>query len=345
MKILYIGADALGTTSQQRADALRRLGHHVDIVNPACVLPASRVLCKIHYRTGYRLLTRAALRVIQEHVGDQRFDISWVDGGYMLSPVCIQWLKSRSQFVINYCNDDPTGPRDASKWMTFRRAIPDYDLCVVVREFNRQEYLEHGARKVLRVMMGYDEVAHARLPYSADDRSKWSSEVAFAGTWMPERGPFMVELLRQGIPLTIYGDHWQKAREWDAIKPCWRGPAIYGADYIKAIQYARVAIGMLSKGNRDLHTQRSAEVPFIGTAFCAERTSEHSEMYREGEEAVFWSDAEECAAACCDLLQDEIKRERMANAARVKIQSLELGNETVCHRILQTMAPEPALKQ
>jgi hypothetical protein len=189
-------------------------------------------------------------------------------------------------------------------------------------------------------MRTYDEVAHARLPYSAEDEKSWSSEVVFVGTWMPERGPFMVELIRRGVPLAIYGNRWEKAPEWPAIKPHWRPASAAGPNYIRAIQYAKVAIGMLSKGNRDLHTTRSAEIPFIGTPFCAERTREHAQMFEEGEEALFWSNAGECAGACFALLDNASRRGKMAAAARARVEALALGNEAVCADILEAVAAE-----
>ena len=340
LSILSIGPAASHTTARHRAEALRRLGHDVEIVDPEVVMPASRILRQLNFRTGYRLYTGAVLRFIQERVGSRQFDIAWVNGGHSIMAESVRWLKTRARFVVNYCNDDPTGPRDPSKWATFRRAIPEYDLCAVVREFNRREYLNLGAKRVLRVMMGYDEVAHARLPYSAEDEKEWSSDVVFVGTWMPERGPFMAELIRQGVPLAIYGDRWDKAAEWPMIKPHWRGAFASGANYIKAIQYAKIAIGLLSKGNRDMHTQRSAEIPFIGTVFCAERTPEHTRMYDENIEALFWSDASECASACRSLLADAARREMMADAARAKVEALGLGNEAVCAEILQAVTEE-----
>ena len=345
MNILYIGQAAEGTTSRHRADALRRLGYQLTLVDPLEVLPTHPVLRQINFRTGYRLYTRAIARLIKERVGNRHFDVAWVNGGYAISAACVRWLHERARFVLSYANDDPTGPRDPTKWSSYCPSIPDYDLCVVVREFNRQEFLDLGAKKVLRVMMGYDEVAHAPLPFSAEDAKQWSSEVAFVGTWMPERGPFLAELIRLGVPLTIYGDRWSRAREWPTIKAHWRAASANGPNYVRAIQYAKVSIGMLSKGNRDMHTQRSTEIPFIGSAFCAERTPEHTQMFEEGKEAIFWQDAQECAAACRELLADEPRRQRMVEAARAKLRSLALGNEEVCTRILQAVTNLPELHQ
>ena len=337
MNILYIGPDAPETSSRHRADALSRLGHEVRIVNPRAVLPANRVLSHLNFRTGYRLFTGDALRLIQRAVGERRFDVAWVDGGYLISPQCVRWLKSRSRFVVNYCIDDPTGPREPSNWTTYCRAVPDYDLCVVVRDVNIGELRTLGAKDVLHVIRSYDETAHARLPYSAEEEKKWSSEVVFVGTWMPERGPFMAELIRNGVPLAIYGDRWNRAREWPAIQAHWRGAAAAGPNYVRAIQYAKVALGMLSKGNRDLHTQRSSEIPFIGTAFCAERTAEHRELFEEGFEALFWETPQECAANCSRLLRDDVFRQGMARAARERVIGAGRRNEEVCAAVISRL--------
>jgi len=104
---------------------------------------------------------------------------------------------------------------------------------------------------------------------------------------------------------------------------------------VAAIQGAKLCLGLLSKENRDLHTQRSAEIPYAGGLFCAERTSEHRQLYTEGAEAVFWSDAEECIQACRRLLADEPLRERIRIAGMHRIRALGLGNESICRQILQ----------
>src|SRR3984893_15402741 len=99
---------------------------------------------------------------------------------------------------------------------------------------------------------------------------------------MPERGPFLARLIELGIPLTIRGNRWNKAKEWPLLENFWQGPGVYNdEDYAKAIQCAKVSLGLLSKGNRDQHTTRSMEIPSLQGLLCAERTREHESLYRE----------------------------------------------------------------
>ena len=120
------------------------------------------------------------------------------------------------------------------------------------------------------------------------------------------------EVVRRGVPLSIFGPVWRKAREWPLLQPHYRAEYLDGDSYAYAVQCAKVSLGMLSKGNRDLHTTRSMEIPALGGLLCAERTEEHLALYRDGEEAMFWSDSAECARACQALLADEPRRQRIA---------------------------------
>ena len=145
---------------------------------------------------------------------------------------------------------------------------------------------------------------------------------------------FRSRLIELGVPLTIQGGQWQKAPEWPRLQKHWRGGAIEGDDYARAIQCAKVNLGLLSKGNRDLHTTRSLEIPALGGLLCAERTPEHLAMYDEGAEAAFWSDADECAATCQSLLADDARRQRIAQAGQRRHWRNGHQNETVMQALL-----------
>jgi spore maturation protein CgeB len=151
---------------------------------------------------------------------------------------------------------------------------------------------------------------------------------------MPERGPFMAELIKAGVPINIWGQRWQKAKEWPQLRHVWRGAHLEGDNYAYAVQCAKVNLGLLSKGNRDLHTTRSMEICCLGGLLCAERTVEHEQLYNDGAEAVFWSDAVECVSAISQLLGNESRRKSIAAAGRARFLRNKLGNEDVVTKIL-----------
>lgn len=285
-------------------------------------------------------------------IPDRRFDLVWVDGGGLVSSSLVRRLRKRFGPVVNYNLDDPYGKRDGKKWRHYLGAVSSYDLVVVVRECNVAEARSHRAKDVMLVDRSADEEAHARRVLSPEDLERWSSEVVFIGTWMPERGPFLAKLVHRGVPLTIYGDRWDRAAEWPLLKSGWRGPGLYiDEQYSKAIQSAKVCIGLLSVGNRDTCTQRSFEVPYLKAVLCAQRTTEHTSLYREDVEAVFWDTPEECADKCNKLLADPVWRTELA--ARGQQRCIQNGtlNEMVLGRILARVFPErqsqssPAMSQ
>ncbi len=318
--------------------ALRRLGHTVQQVDPDRMLPTGRIQARLHWETGGLLCEKSVAAQVLANLGEAKFDLTWVDNGRSVGPILVRELQRRYGPVINYNVDDPYGRRDRFAWSLYKKAVPAYNLVVVVREENVAEADALGARKVLRVYRSADEVAHAPRALTAEDHARWDSQVVFVGTYFPERGPFMAELIRRGVPLTIYGNQWQKAKEWRVLQESWKGPGTtQDDDYAKAIQCAQVSLGLLSKGNRDLHTTRSLEVPSLGTVFCAERTSEHQHLYCEGEEAVFWSDAAECAETCLKLLAHDDSRREMARLGRERCLKNGTMNEQVLARIISQL--------
>jgi hypothetical protein len=298
------------------------------------MLPTISWLDKVTWHLGGNLLAPLLMHSLCKVIKDQQYDLCWVDGGELVTPKVIKLLRQHAEKIVNYSIDDPLGPRDGARNRAYRQSISDYDLCVVMREKNVDEAKALGAKKVVRVFMTSDEITHAPRDLTEADYKKWSSEVLFVGSWMPERGSFLLALINKDVPLTIRGSHWHKSPEWSELKAYWKGDSINGDDYVKAIQCAKVCLGLLSKGNRDLHTSRSSEIPSCGGLLCAERTNEHLEMYEEAKEALFWKDAEECAAVCKSVLADETRRQSIAKAGHQRLKQNGHLNEIVLAEII-----------
>ena len=101
-------------------------------------------------------------------------------------------------------------------------------------------------------------------------------------------------------------------------------------------------IGMLSHQNRDQHTKRSFEVPYAGGLLCAERTAEHQKLFREGQDALLWSTAEECAELCLQILNDEERRHAIRSNGMERVRQLGVGNEPMCDKVLNALLAHAA---
>ena len=334
LKILFLGAN--GGNAIKRAYALRRLGHDVMLIDPYSLFPFKQFVGRLIYYGGASLIESYFKKKITPIIRKFKFDVTYVDNGELIGRKILSVMKEVSSLVINYNNDDPFGTRDKKKWRLYLEAVSHYDLLAVVRQVNVAEAYALGAQKVIKVFMAVDELDGPR-EITPQDRQRRSHEVLFIGTWMPERGQFLQKLVEAGVPLTIYGNDWQKAPEWPTLQSVWQGLAIYGDDYIKALQLAKVSLGLLSKGNRDLHTTRTFEIPYCGGLLCAERTSEHLILYQEDVEAVFWSDVNECIKKCKNLLDDDKLRADIAEKGRIRCLRNGIFNERNLKQMLDAV--------
>jgi spore maturation protein CgeB len=332
LTILYLGP--INGTCLDRANALRRLGHKVEHIDLRLLLPKTQWVDRITWHLGGNLLAPLVMYGLESRLVESQFDLCYVDGGELVTPKLILLLRQYAKKIINYNIDDPLGPRDGRRYNAYLESLTSYDLCVVMRSENVDEAKALGAKNVMRVYMTADEKSHSPRLLNKVDEAQWASDILFLGTWMPERGPFLLDLINRGLPLTIRGSNWHKAPEWSQLRRYWKGGPISGDHYAKAIQSAKVNLGLLSKGNRDLHTTRSLEIPALGGLLCAERTPEHLNMYVEGHEALFWSNAEECAEMCQFALEDEARRQVIAKAGHQRVKNNGHYNEAILSSIL-----------
>ena len=193
----------------------------------------------------------------------------------------------------------------------------------------------NGAKRVMRIWLSADEVAHRPGHVSQEDRAKLSSDISYAAQWKPERGAFGLRLSELGVPVSIWGDRWNRAQEWLRIKQFWRGPSALNDDYRKILQLSKISLCLLYKGAGNLHTNRSLEIPSVGTLLCAERSSEHHAIYEDGREAVYFDSVEECALLCKALLADDVRRDKIAQRGHERALRNNLFNEPVMTTILE----------
>jgi spore maturation protein CgeB len=286
------------------------------------------------FQTGGAGAAFYAYTSIRRRVEESKPDLVWVDHGAFLGRSLIQSLRATGAPIINYMIDNAWSSIYNVKCRHYRAAIPYYDLTVQVRENALSAAERAGAKHTFLASHSADEIAHRPLDLSEEEKGEYASEVAFIGTWLPERGPFLAELIRRGVPLSIWGDRWSRAPEWKILAARWRGPALGDKSYAAAIQSAKICIGLLSKQVGDVCTSRSVEIPAVGSVLCAERTAEHRELYKEGEEAMFWANAEECATICKTLLSNQTQRAAIARRGHERALRNGHFNENELSKIL-----------
>jgi len=333
VSVLYIGPD--GGTCRARRLALERLGHEVIVADPFAALPSGGWARTWSFRTGGFGFGAMVRRYLLAVAGGRRFDLAYVDSGELIDGATVDALRGVANIVANYNPDNPYVRRDGARWRAFLTAVPRYDMLFVPRMSNVAQARAAGARRVHRVWFAADDALKLARPSDAA-KAPYRSTIAFVGTWMPERGPLLARLIEGGLPLRIFGPRWNKAPEFALLAPHAVVGELAGPAYDAAVAAADISIALLSKGNCDEHTTRSMEIPPLGSLLCGERTPEHLALYEEGEEALFWSDADECIAQCKALLADPDRRARIAAAGRARAIANNHFNEPLMRSMIAT---------
>ena len=187
----------------------------------------------------------------------------------------------------------------------------------------------------MEIRFAYEPTVHYPPPASWSDAER-DRDVSFIGTPYDDRGPFLERMWRGGVPVQVSGSppHWQAAMPADAFAATFRAGELKGGNYREAIWRSRINLAFVTHSNRDQTAHKSFEITACGGFLLAERTPEHLALFREGEEAVFFSDFEECRAKIDRYLNDEPGRSRIAAAGQRRAWTSGYDNDSALRRLL-----------
>ncbi len=315
LSILYVGPMVNGSTTMQRAQALRDLGHELTWVNTessihANVRPSflSRVIRKI---AGPRDKVKANETILNSLV-EKPYDVLWIDKGLTIHPKTLELAKAMQVEckIIGFSPDDMINPANQSRH--FLQGLPLYDFYITTKSYNVSEIQELGCSKVFFMENAFDPHTHRPLPVDGTDRERLGGPVGFIGQWELERAESLRKLALAGIPVRVWGYTWERMKNVPAGLILENRP-LWGDEYARALSSFDINLCFLRKCNRDLQTTRTIEIPACGAFMLAERTEEHLRMFAEGQEAEFFTDEEEFIRKVRYYLSDPDKRMSIAN--------------------------------
>lgn len=332
--MLYVGTLGAGGTCAQRLSVLRELGHEVAAFDVDTYLARSSRLVnslrlRLSWGPGVDLLNEDLVR----NAKSQGPELVWIDKGIFVRAKSLEAIrKFTGATLVHYNPDDPFGSYRRG-WRVFLQALPSYDLHLVPRDANKAEYLRAGARHVIRFRWAFDPQTHRPVPVTDEDRARLGGPVGFIGDWETERAASLRFLADRGVPVRVWGTNWNKCRPVPMSMKL-EGRPLLGRDYSLGISTFDINLGFLRKGNRDLSTTRSVEIPASGGFLLAERTDEHLAMFDEGVEAEFFEGDDELLDKVRDYLARPEDRRRIAEAGRRRCLESGYSNHHELSRIL-----------
>jgi len=242
--------------------------------------------------------------------------IIWIEWPRSFQPAFIHHIKSAypAAKLISFQDDNPFGSRhsDAWQWKNYLRCIPLFDVHLVKRPSDVEHLKTYGAKKSCLWMHG----VYTPLFVPPTETPKKLYPVSFVGTCFDDRARFFELLIaRQRLPIHVFGSHWNRRSTLPRRFPHLFHSELKGTDYTRVIHQSTASLALLSTSHRDEWSLRSFEIPGCAGTLLAQRTPTHEVMFREGVEAMFFSDVEECATAIRALLTEPGRAQRMGEAA------------------------------
>lgn len=316
MKILYVAGLSPNDSSLYRQWAIERAGHQVVPINIFEYESARPIVRKIMHRLNAGPGASRLNADILRRAVEERVDLVWGDKVLWMQPSTLQALRASGITTVDYTIDNPFGPRKDPGWRLFVKAIPFYDLHVVQRDKNILDYRNRGARNVLKIQTAYEPTIHFPPPPGWSDRDR-DREVSFIGTPYDDRAVTLgrlAELGEFGVAISGNQPMWAQALSSTVFSKVFRDGELYHQQYREAIWRSRINLSFLTHSNQDEFVHKSFEIAACGGFLLAERSAGHLERFKEDEEAVFFSDFEECARKIRRYLPDEAARTRVAAA-------------------------------
>jgi spore maturation protein CgeB len=248
-----------------------------------------------------------------------------------VAPYVIKKINQKGIITLSYNNDDPFGPYVHGKvpynhyflWFWYLKCLPFYKKNFFYRKINCSEALDFGAKHASVLLPYFIPEKDFEINLLPNELNKFKTDVVFAGHYENDKRIESVRaLIEAGIKLKIWGGpSWSKIVLGDLYEKLQPITLANGIEYAKALSGAKICLVFLSKINRDSYTRRCFEIPACGRVMLAERTKDLQEMFKENEEACFFSSNDELVEKVRWLLDNPEIRNQIANAGLKRVWS------------------------
>jgi spore maturation protein CgeB len=324
--------------------ALERLGHKIyPLDTEPSIKPYSllrRIIFRIARQLGYPIDVFNINKKLIDEVAKISSGVIWLDKALIIKDSTLKYIKTnyRNLKIVGYSPDDMGGKHNQSKY--FINGLSSYDLFVTTKSYNVPELKAMGAGKVLFIDNAFDPKIHFPQNLTIEEKISLGGDVGFIGAWEKERAAFILTLAESGI----------KVRWWGCDKPSLRSlkhqnlviekDSLWGSDYAKAICAFKINLCFLRKINRDVQTTRSIEIPACGGFMLAERTDEHLRLFKEGQEADFFSSTDELIKKVNFYLNNYNEIISISNAGRSRCINSGYSNDERLKKIMMEVGNE-----
>ena len=339
MKIMVVGDGHSNVHETVVVDAFRELGHQAEGFFWTAYFVSESIAVRNWLRVQNKFLIGPTIdrlnKDLPKRVLRLQPDIVFVYRGTHIYPetLCsIRKITSGRCVMIGYNNDDPfTSAYPKWMWRHFLRSIPEYDMVLAYRGGNVRELRDAGAKRVNLLRSWFVPGRNYPTELSAEEKEDYECDVVFVGHYEADgRTELLERVARRGWKLRLFGPGYDwDPKIWDSEELSSQVPVrlVWGEDYNRALNGAKIALCFLSKLNRDTYTRRCFEIPASGTLMLSEYTNDLARLFCEGKEAEYFRSADEMIDKIELYLRDEERRKAVAEAGHRRVH--EAGHDVV----------------
>lgn len=273
-------------------------------------------------------------RILEKTESFKPYIVFIVKGNNIYPSTLEQIKKNKNIKLISWSLDDMYAKHNRSYYYT--KGLKYYDVIFTSKSYNLGELKEFGAKKVEFLYQAFSKKYHK--PCDDCTKANYKTDVLFIGFAEQERFEDLNYLAQNGIKIDIFGSGWNKKKFQNHHENLNITPKdLLGDDYANAISCSKISLCFLRKANRDLHTSRSIEIPACGGFMIAEATDEHKILFKEDEEAVYFSSKEQLLDKVKYYLEHEEERNTIVKAGYTKTRKDDYSYDDMVSRILNAI--------
>ena len=285
-----------------------------------------KVFFKLRIPIDFNFFNKKVINKVYDFLPDLIIIVGQMSNNNIFPSTLRKIRKIKKMKIFSWTPDNMVKRHNTS--LFFNKSIPLFDVHFTTKSNIIKELYNKGAKKVVFLNQAYSKYDHYPEPYDKE----YDYDIIFIGTAEKERYDSLCFLASNGLKIDVFGNRWKNFPIIKNLKI--HNKPLYGYKYRKAISSSKINLCFLRKINDDLQTARSIEIPACRGFMLAEMTDEHSKLFKEDSEAVFFSSNEELLNKVTYYLKNEKKREKIKNSGYKKVTKFNFSYDDVVKRII-----------
>ena len=322
MKILYIGNKDRYGYSYYQYGVLKKNYKNVDLIEIKSLNLIIKFINLVHWNINLEIFDLLILLTLKNKI-KKKYDLIYIHNESLLGKRSIIFLKKNCKKIFFFCADNPFVERDKKRWKLIKENFNLFDQIIFIQK-NRFKYSnELKLKNTVWIPPTFKIEYQKKQKIKTKEQQKLKSDVILIATFFPERGELVSLLIKENINIKVYGDNWNKYKFYKKYKKFIGAKINNNKLYVKLIQSSKISICLPSEQNFDDITNRSFEIPYIGTLLFAKNTKTHKQFFRDNVDAILFINLKDCVKKIKKILNNEKLRKKIANNGYKKIKSIK----------------------